>query len=81
MPRVFQPDAEQQIFYALGYGGNGVTYSAQASKRMAEQIAGKKAEPDLPIFASPLPGHPLALFRRLSQRLLYRYHYRKDEIL
>jgi glycine/D-amino acid oxidase-like deaminating enzyme len=40
MPRIVQPDPKQTLFYALGYGGNGVMYSAQAGRRMAEQIAG-----------------------------------------
>lgn len=79
MPRIFQPDPAQQIFYALGYGGNGVMYSAQAGKRMAEQIAGRKPKPELPIFASPLPGHAFAPFRRIGQRLLYKYYFLKDE--
>jgi glycine/D-amino acid oxidase-like deaminating enzyme len=30
MPRIVQPDPKQSIFYSLGYGGNGVMYSAQA---------------------------------------------------
>ncbi len=30
MPRIVQPNPSQQIFYAMGYGGNGVVYSAQA---------------------------------------------------
>jgi taurine dehydrogenase large subunit len=79
MPRIFQPDPAQQIFYALGYGGNGVMYSAQAGKRMAEQIAGRKVKPELPIFASPLPGHAFAPFRRIGQRLLYKYYFLRDE--
>jgi len=41
MPRIVQPDPKQSIFYSLGYGGNGVMYSAQAGRRMAERIAGK----------------------------------------
>jgi taurine dehydrogenase large subunit len=81
MPRIFQPDPAQQIFYALGYGGNGVMYSAQAGKRMAEQIAGRKVKPELPIFASPLPGHAFAPFRRIGQRLLYKYYFLRDEAL
>jgi glycine/D-amino acid oxidase-like deaminating enzyme len=81
MPRVVQPDPGQRIFYALGYGGNGVMYSAQAGRRMAGQIAGKGTQPELPIFASPLPSHPLAPFRRLGQRLLYKYYYLRDEVL
>ena len=31
------------MFYALGYGGNGVSFSAHAGRRMAERIAGKRA--------------------------------------
>ncbi len=74
MPRVFQPDPAQPVFYALGYGGNGVMYSAQAGRRMAGQPG-----PALPIFQSPLPGHPLAVVRRPGQRLLYQWYYLRDE--
>ena len=31
MPRVCQPDPRQSVYYALGYGGNGVSYSQQAA--------------------------------------------------
>jgi glycine/D-amino acid oxidase-like deaminating enzyme len=78
MPRIFQPDPRQQVFYALGYGGNGVSYSAQAGRRMAQRIAGRPLPP-LPIFESALPGHPLAPFRRLGQRMLYRWYHLRDE--
>ena len=44
MPRIVQPDPAQTLFYALGYGGNGVSYSAQAGRRMAEMIAGKQLQ-------------------------------------
>ena len=80
MPRVFQPDPRETVYYALGYGGNGVSYSAQAGRRLAERIAGKSGVPDLPIFSSPLPGHLFAPFRRLGQRMLYRWYYLQDEI-
>lgn len=80
MPRIFRPDARRNLFYALGYGGNGVSYSAQAGRRMAQMIAGKRFKgQDLPIFSSPLPGHPLAPFRRLGQRVLYRWYHLRDE--
>ncbi|MBI3699166.1 MAG: FAD-binding oxidoreductase [Afipia sp.] len=80
MPRIFRPDPNQALFYALGYGGNGVSYSAQAGRRMAQMIAGQSfMAQDLPIFNSPLPGHPLAPFRRLGQRLLYRWYQANDE--
>lgn len=74
MPRVLQPDAKQQIFYAQGYSGNGVSFSAYASKQLANLISGKGiAEKDIPIFSSPLPSHPLRPIRRLGQHALYRY--------
>ncbi|WP_246174092.1 NAD(P)/FAD-dependent oxidoreductase [Paraburkholderia hayleyella] len=80
MPRICQPDASQSVYYALGYGGNGVSYSQQAGRRLAEQIAGKRsAALSLPIFTSALPGHLFAPFRRVGQRLLYQSYFRRDE--
>ena len=82
MPRVVQPVAEESVFYALGYGGNGVSFSAHAGRRLAELIAGKKTSvSDLPIYKTPLPGHLFAPFRRLGQAMLYRWYYLQDEIL
>ena len=81
MPRIYQPDPKQSIYYSIGYGGNGVMYSAQAGRRMAEKVAGKGQDLDLPIFTSPLPGHPLAPFRRLGQRMLYVWYYLRDEAM
>ncbi|MFO1072377.1 MAG: FAD-binding oxidoreductase [Geminicoccaceae bacterium] len=81
MPRIFQPDPREQLFYALGYGGNGVMYSAQAGRRMAQMIAGKGAGLDLPIFTSELPSHGvLTPFRRIGQRVMYHWYYFNDEI-
>ena len=80
MPRIFRPDPKQTLFYALGYGGNGVSYSAQAGRRMAQMIGGKRfAGQDLPIFTSPLPTHPFTPFRRIGQRMLYRLYQMRDE--
>jgi taurine dehydrogenase large subunit len=57
-----------------------VSYSAQAGRRMAEMIAGKTfPHQDLPIFTSPLPTHPFSPFRRIGQRLLYRWYQMRDE--
>ncbi len=82
MPRIFQPDPKQTIFYAMGYGGNGVMYSAQAGKRMAQMVAGQAKDLKLPIFTSQLPSHGiLTPFRRLGQRMAYPYYYVRDEIL
>jgi glycine/D-amino acid oxidase-like deaminating enzyme len=80
MPRIYRPDPEQALVYALGYGGNGVSYSAQAGRRMAQLITGQKFKAhDLPIFNSPLPTHPFAPFRRIGQRLLYSWYQMRDE--
>ncbi|MCG6204657.1 FAD-binding oxidoreductase [Rhodopseudomonas sp. HC1] len=80
MPRIFRPDPRTNLFYALGYGGNGVSYSAQAGRRMAQMIAGQHFKgQDLPIFTSPLPTHTFEPFRRLGQRMLYRWYHLRDE--
>jgi glycine/D-amino acid oxidase-like deaminating enzyme len=81
MPRVFQPDPKQTVFYALGFGGNGVSSSVHAGRRMAERIAGKGKELDLPIYSSPLPYELFAPFRRLGQWMLYRWYFLRDEYL
>ncbi|WP_104205434.1 NAD(P)/FAD-dependent oxidoreductase [Billgrantia saliphila] len=90
MPRIHQPDPSETIFYALGYGGNGVMYSAQGGRRLAQWIAGDSRQLDLPIFNSKLPfpniremieSQAFAPFRRVGQRFLYRWYYLKDEVL
>ena len=78
MPRIVQPNAEEALFYAGGYGGNGVSFSAQAGKRAAELIVGQKLK-SLPIFEGALPLHPLSPFRRIGQRMLYRWYHLRDE--
>ncbi len=88
MPRIFQPDPKQSLYYALGYGGNGVMYSAQAGRRLAQWIAGHGQSLDLPIFRSRLPypnirelveAEMFAPFRRFGQWWLYRWYHFKDE--
>ena len=80
MPRIYQPDSAQTVYYALAYGGNGVMYSAQAGRRLAQLVARRGELPRLPIFQSPLPGRGiLTPFRRLGQRLLYAWYHAKDE--
>ena len=91
MPRVVQPDPRKTVYYALGYGGNGVSFSAHAGRRMAQLIAGQRERvPALPIYGSALPlpmvldrieSRAFAPFRRLGQRMLYRWYYLKDEVL
>jgi glycine/D-amino acid oxidase-like deaminating enzyme len=91
MPRITKPDAAQSIWYALGYGGNGVSASTWAGKRLAQQIAGKDLSNPvfkLPIYQSPL-RYPIAFntvesrvfapFRRMGQSVLYRWYGYNDE--
>jgi glycine/D-amino acid oxidase-like deaminating enzyme len=85
MPRITQPDPAQSVWYALGYGGNGLAFSTWAGKRLAERVAGKDADQavfKLPIYDSPLQppnlfgvvqSPALAPFRRLGQRILYQW--------
>ncbi|MEM7523491.1 MAG: FAD-binding oxidoreductase [Pseudomonadota bacterium] len=78
MPRIFQPDPAKSVFYALGYGGNGVMYSSQAGRHLARLAMGEDLG-DLPIFTSPLPHYGvLTPFRRLGQRLSYVWYAMKD---
>jgi hypothetical protein len=79
------------VFYALGYGGNGVAFSAHAGRRLAERIAGKRGKVfELPIYKSELEypnvfnlvrSTAFAPFRRFGQRFLYRWYSLRDEIL
>ena len=89
MPRITQPDPRQSVFYALGYGGNGVAFSAHAGRRMAQRIAGR-ADPafQLPIYRDALEypnlfnavrSRAFAPFRRVGQAALYRWYGLRDE--
>ena len=79
MPRITGLPDLPGAFYSLGYGGNGVMYSAMAGRRMAQLVAGEKV-PDLPIFNTELPHEGWKTpFRRLGQWGLYQlYHYRDE---
>lgn len=79
VPHIFQADTQGKLFYAMGYGGSGVSFSVQAGKRLAEKVAGITTGHDLPILNTPLPKFPFAPFRRLGQQALYHYYYHRDE--
>ena len=86
MPRIVTADEKAQVFYAIGYGGNGVSFSAHAGRRMAQRIAGLPDTAfDLPIYNSPLPfprqGEWAAPFRRFGQSMLYKWYQLRDELL
>ena len=90
MPRITRPDPQRSVWYAVGYGGNGVSFSTWAGKRLAERVAGQDAGQEvfeLPIYNSPLPwpnafnlveAEAFAPFRRLGQRFLYRWYAWQD---
>lgn len=81
MPRITEIPTIPNAFYALGYGGNGVMYAAQAGRRMAQLVAGHKADmPELPIFHNELKHEGWKTpFRRIGQWCLYHvYHYRDE---
>lgn len=79
MPRITGLPDLPGAFYSLGYGGNGVMYSAMAGRRMAQLVAGE-AVPDLPIFNSELPHEGWKTpFRRLGQWGLYKLYQFRDE--
>lgn len=92
MPRITQPDPNLSVWYALGYGGNGVSFSTWAGKRLAERVSGKDLGQEvfkLPIYNSALTyphflhlfrSEALAPFRRLGQRLLYKRYWWQDEM-
>ena len=93
MPRIVQPEPAQKLWYALGYGGNGVSFSTWAGKRLAQRIVGQDKGRDvfkLPIYSSPLEypnvlgavrSEAFAPFRRLGQSVLYKWYWLKDERL
>ena len=79
MPRITGMPDLPGAYYALGYGGNGVMYSAQAGRRMAQLVAGEKL-PDLPIFNTELKHEGWKTpFRRLGQWGLYQMYQYQDE--
>ncbi|MCV2880325.1 FAD-binding oxidoreductase [Sedimentimonas flavescens] len=81
MPRITAMPDVPNAYYAMGYGGNGVMYSAQAGRRMAQLVAGRAADiPKLPIFRSELPHEGWKTpFRRLGQWGLYKLYHFQDE--
>jgi len=92
MPRITRPDPAQTVWHALGYGGNGVSFSTWAGKRLAQRVAGKdggEAVFNLPIYHSPLEypnlfnvvrSQAFAPFRRFGQYFLYKWYWMQDEL-
>lgn len=73
MPHINKTD--DNIFYATGYCGSGVSFSAYAGKLIADMIQDKPVNSPL---VSELPTFPFAQFRRTGQRFFYQYGRIKD---
>jgi glycine/D-amino acid oxidase-like deaminating enzyme len=73
MPHIHRTDND--MFYATGYCGSGVSFSAYAGKLLAELIQEKDVNSPL---LSQLPSFPLSQFRRTGQRFFYQYGRVKD---
>ncbi len=79
IPHIYQ-NQQQSIFYAMGYCGSGVAFSAQAGKRLADKVA-EKSVLNLPIYQQALPKFPLAPLRRVGQWGYFHYGKIKDNWL
>lgn len=79
IPHIYHND-EQDVFYAMGYCGAGVSFSAQAGKRLAERVAGKEL-PAIPLYQTQLPKFPFAPLRRLGQWSYFQYGKFADKYL
>jgi len=78
IPHLAAADDSGKVLYSMGYCGAGLTFSAQAGKRLAQRIAGV-AIPDIPLYQQPLPTFPLPALRRLGQWGYFQYGRVKDK--
>ena len=77
IPHIYQADDDPNIHYASGYCGNGVSFSVQAGKRLAQSVAGETL-PNLPLYQTSLPSFPLPALRRVGQWGYFHYGKIKD---
>jgi len=80
LPHIYEGEKgsdHEDVFYAMGYCGSGVSFSVQAGKRLAEKVAGKTV-PNLPLYNSALPKFPFAPLRRVGQWGYFHYGKIKD---
>ena len=77
-PRIYQ--ANERVYYSMGYCGSGVSFSTQAGKRLAEKVAGKN-DHNLPFMQSPLSKFPASPLRRVGLWGFYHWGRFKDKFL
>ncbi|MGB0496454.1 MAG: NAD(P)/FAD-dependent oxidoreductase, partial [Kangiellaceae bacterium] len=80
IPHIVKGDEQGNLFYSAGYCGNGVSFSVQAGKRLAEMVAGI-AVPKIPIYTQRLPKFPFSPLRRVGQWGYFQYGKVKDRWL
>ncbi|SEA01348.1 NAD(P)/FAD-dependent oxidoreductase [Alkalimonas amylolytica] len=81
MPHLYQAPKDScyaGVSYAAGYCGSGLSFSALAGQRLAEQAMGQSI-PNLPCYQRPLPAFPFAPWRRLGQWLYYQWGRWQDQ--
>lgn len=72
IPHITIDATHQGVYYAAGFCGSGLAFSAHAGRRLAERVVGER----LPlatelIYHQPLPAFPMPSFRRIGLRLMY----------
>lgn len=77
IPHINQAEDNSNVYYAMGYCGNGVSFAVQAGKRLADKVAGVEL-PNLPLYNSQLPKFPLPALRRFGQWGYFHYGKVKD---
>ena len=75
MPHLFR--TSDDIFYATGYCGSGVSFSSWAGDALGKMINEESFQSPL---LTELPRFPFSPFRRLGQRMFYQYGRLKDAI-
>ncbi len=80
IPHINSAEDRSNVFYAAGYCGNGVSFSVQAGKRLAQMVAGETL-PNLPLYQTQLKPFPMPALRRLGQWGYFHYGKFKDNYL
>lgn len=75
MPHLFR--TSDDIFYATGYCGSGVSFSSWAGDALGKMINEESFQSPL---LTELPRFPFSPFRRLGQRMFYQYGRLKDAL-
>jgi glycine/D-amino acid oxidase-like deaminating enzyme len=71
-PRIWGNE-ENNVLYAMGYCGSGLSFATQAGKRLAQKLAGEQTLPQLPFLQGPLAKFPMASMRRVGLSLYYKW--------